>query len=186
VSGMKTIGRTSLITALATAVLVAGPVVARADDSPPGDIPDNQQFVTFRAPSYSLKVPEGWPRRLTAGRVTFSDKYNSITVKVSALSRRPSIASVTRSELPRLRKTVKGFSGPKVTTVQRSAGTAILITYLARSAPSAVTGKSIVDDVQQYEFWRNGKLATLTLAGPKGADNVDPWKLVTDSFAWKR
>ncbi len=182
---MKTL-RSILLAALAAVVLAALPVVAHADESPPGDIPDNQQFVTYRTSSYSLKVPEGWPRAVKSGRVKFSDKYNSVTVWVSALARRPSITSVTRSELPKLRATVKGFSGPKVTTVQRSAGPAILITYRARSAPNAVTGKSIVNDVEQYEFWRRGKLATLVLAGPKGADNVDPWKLVTDSFAWKR
>jgi hypothetical protein len=26
----------------------------------------------------------------------------------------------------------------------------------------------------------------LTLTGPVGADNVDPWKIVTDSFKWSR
>jgi len=24
----------------------------------------------------------------------------------------------------------------------------------------------------------------LTLSGPVGADNVDPWRIVTDSLAW--
>jgi hypothetical protein len=27
---------------------------------------------------------------------------------------------------------------------------------------------------------------TLTLSGPKDADNVDPWRLVTDSLRWLR
>jgi hypothetical protein len=26
----------------------------------------------------------------------------------------------------------------------------------------------------------------LTLSGPKGADNVDPWKIVTDSLRYTR
>jgi hypothetical protein len=30
-------------------------------------------------------------------------------------------------------------------------------------------------------FFHGGKNAVITLSGPKGADNVDPWKTVTDS-----
>ena len=41
--------------------MIAGAGVAQADSGPPGDIPDNQAFVTFRGAGYSLKVPEGWP-----------------------------------------------------------------------------------------------------------------------------
>jgi len=32
----------------------------------------------------------------------------------------------------------------------------------------------------------SGTEVVLTLAGPKGADNVDPWRTVTDSLAWKK
>ncbi len=56
----------------------------------------------------------------------------------------------------------------------------------AASAPNPVTGKSVTNDVERYEFWHAGKLVTLTLAAPQGSDNVDPWKLVTDSFTWTR
>jgi hypothetical protein len=41
-----------------------------------------------------------------------------------------------------------------------------------------------VQSVERYEFFRNGHTVTLTLAGPVGADNVDPWRRITDSFAW--
>jgi len=183
---MKLIRRTSIIAALAAAaVLVGSPILARADDSPPGDIPDDQAFVTFRGVGYSLKVPEGWQRTRLRTRWTFTDKYNSISVNDFKVAKRPTVASVTKTELPRLKGSVNGFDQPTVTTVQRSAGTAILIKYLATSASNPVTGKAVTNDVERYEFWRSGKLAVLTLAGPKGADNVDPWKLVSDSFAWK-
>ena len=36
----------------------------------------------------------------------------------------------------------------------------------------------------RYEFFRNGQTVALTLAGPLGADNVDPWRHITDSFRW--
>src|SRR5487761_2784650 len=48
-----------------------------AEKNPPGDIPDNQAFVAFTSPlGFSIKVPEGWARRESAGAVNFSDKYN--------------------------------------------------------------------------------------------------------------
>ena len=33
-------------------------------------------------------------------------------------------------------------------------------------------------------FFHSGRAVVLTLSGPKGADNVDPWRLVTDSLQW--
>jgi len=184
---MHTIRRTSLLSALAAvAVLVASPVVARADNPPPGDIPDNQAFVTFHGAGYSLKTPEGWARRQKPSQVTFTDKFNAIRVDVVRAAKAPTVGSVLKTELPRLRATVKGFSQPRVTTVKRPAGTAVLVTYRAASAPSAVTGKTVTNDVERYEFWRAGKLVVLTLQAPRGSDNVDPWRIVTDSFAWAR
>ena len=64
------------------------------------------------------------------------------------------------------------------------AGSAVLITYQADSAPNEVTGKVVADAVERYEFWDNGTTVVLTLSGPVGADNVDPWRTVTDSFRW--
>ncbi|MDT4904221.1 MAG: hypothetical protein QOH52_2237, partial [Pseudonocardiales bacterium] len=42
----------------------------------------------------------------------------------------------------------------------------------------------VIQAVERYEFWKNGNEVVLTLAAPVGADNVDPWRKVTDSFAW--
>jgi hypothetical protein len=40
------------------------------------------------------------------------------------------------------------------------------------------------DAVERYVFFHKGTLHVLTLSGPKGADNVDPWKIVTSSVRW--
>ena len=72
-----------------------------------------------------------------------------------------------------------------LTTVTRKAGPAVLIAYRADSAADPVTGRVVRDDVERYAFSRNGKQATLTLSAPVGSDNVDPWKVVTDSFTWR-
>jgi hypothetical protein len=40
------------------------------------------------------------------------------------------------------------------------------------------------DAAQRYLFWHDGQQAVLTLTGPKNADNVDPWRLVSNSLRW--
>jgi hypothetical protein len=47
-----------------------------------------------------------------------------------------------------------------------------------------VTGKAGRDAVQRYVFFHNGTRVTLTLSGPQAADNVDPWRIVSDSVRW--
>jgi hypothetical protein len=42
----------------------------------------------------------------------------------------------------------------------------------------------VLTAVERYAFWRSGREVVLTLSGAKGADNVDPWRMVTDSFRW--
>jgi hypothetical protein len=188
--------RATSMRALAVAVLVAvagatgacgsGGGAAR-EASEAGDIPDNQIFVAFTIPSgeFSVKVPEGWGRSEESGAVTFSDHFNSIRLEVRPVPASPSIASAEASDLPAIQAVATGFHSGRVGEVTRRAGTAILITYRATSAPDPVTGKAASLDVQRYAFWRDGKEAVITLSSPKGADSIDPWTTVTDSFAWK-
>jgi hypothetical protein len=148
-----------------------------AEVSPAGDIPDNQVFVAYRAPGtgFSVKVPEGWGRSTTGGAVTFSDKLNSIRLEEHKASAPPSAASVKGTALPK---------GAHVSTVDRRSGKAVRITYLAAAKKDPVTGKTRTNAVERYLFFHNGREAVVTLSGPKGADNVDPWKIVTDSLRW--
>ncbi len=90
------------------------------------------------------------------------------------------------TEVPKLAKQVAGFKATGVSTVTRSAGTAVRITYQASSPADPVTGQSHTDAVERYVFFHGGKDVVLTLSGPKGADNVDPWKIVTDSLRYTR
>lgn len=153
-----------------------------------GDIPDNQTFVRYHAldGAYSFDVPEGWARTTSSSSVTFSDHFNSVAVSAHPASAAPTVATVRASDVPSLERATPGFALRDVTSVTRSAGPAVLLTYGMTSASDPVTGKRIALDVERYEFWRNGKLAMLTLSAPHGADNVDPWKRVTDSFSWAR
>ena len=159
-----------------------------AEKSPPGDIPDNQAFVAYAPPgtSYSVNVPEGWARTAAAGAVSFTDKLNTVRLEQVKISAAPTIAGVRSSVLPKLAQSEKGFKAGTVTTVQRKAGRAVRITYLALGNPDPVTGNTRLDAVERYLFFHNGHEAVLTLSGPKGADNVDPWRIVTDSVRWTR
>ena len=157
-----------------------------AETSPPGDIPDNQAFVAYTPPGggYSVKVPEGWARTAAGGSVTFTDKLNAIRLE-TALARGPMTpGEAQRSALPRLRASIAGFRAGQVRSVSRNAGTAVRITYLADATANPVTGKRGRDAVERYVFFHKGRDVILTLSGPVGADNVDPWKLVTDSVRW--
>jgi hypothetical protein len=130
-----------------------------------GDIPDDQAFVRYTPPGadYSVEVPEGWGRTASGGATTFTDKLNSITMEESAA------------------KSVPAGS----TTVARKAGKASLTKSVSKSKPDPVTGKVRLNAVERYVLVHNGKAVVLTLSGPKGADNVDPWRIVTDSLRWK-
>ena len=156
--------------------------------NPAGDIPDNQAYVRYQVPGagYSVKVPEGWARTAGAGVVTFTDKLNAIRLESGAPATAPDVASVKAKDLPALARSVPGYQAGDVTSVTRSAGPAVRITYLADSPKDAVTGKSHTDAVERYVFSHNGRTAVLTLSGPRGADNVDPWMIVTDSVTWTR
>jgi hypothetical protein len=185
----KTAAPTSSASGSSTASSTTGgaPNPNAPESNPSGDIPDNQVYVAYTdaAGPFTVKVPEGWSRTDAGGVVTFTDKLNSIRLEVVAASTAPTVDSATATEVPAIKAASKSYEVGKVSIVPRSAGQAVLITYKADSAPDPVTGKVIQLDVERYEFWKAGKEAILTLFGPVGADNVDPWKTVTDGFGWQ-
>ncbi len=151
-----------------------------------GDIPDDQQFVPYTTSTglYTIDFPEGWSRTGDGDAVSFTDKFNAIEIAVIDKATAPTTDSVTVVDLPAIAAKAANLAIGKVSTVTRKGGDAILATYEIDSAPNEVTGKSIRVAVERYEFWKNGTSAVITLIGAVGADNVDPWKIVTDSFAW--
>jgi hypothetical protein len=159
---------------------------AATESPPPGDIPDTTVYVAYRPASgqYEVTVPEGWARTVSSAGVSFTDKLNSITIQ-TVRAAAPTVASARTAEVSQIQGSTHAFSLNGVSTVSRAAGTAVLIRYSADSQPDPVTGKVFRDAVERYEFYRNGTEAIVTLAGPAGADNVDPWRKVTDSFRWR-
>ena len=157
-----------------------------AEKNPPGDIPDNQAFVAFASPlGFSIKVPEGWARRESPAAVSFSDKYNALQVVVSARPAAPTLASLKAIELAALEKSPKAVRVVSLKPVTLPAGPAFVAHYGVNSDPNPVTNKAIRLDAASYYLWKAGKLATLTVSAPAGADNVDQWLLMARSFAWQ-
>ncbi|MET7778196.1 MULTISPECIES: hypothetical protein [Streptomyces] len=165
----------------------AGAAPAPTESNPPGDIPDNQAYVAFRpsGDAFTVKVPEGWARTGQGGATVFTDKLNRVEIATTSSSSAPTVTSVGSEVVSRLRGQVPKFDGPKVSQVNRHAGSAVLLKYQGDSAADPVTGKVVRDAFERYAFYRQGHEVDLTLSGPVNADNVDPWRIVTDSFSWK-
>jgi hypothetical protein len=178
-------GPASPATSTATApVKVEKPVAPEVN--PPGDIPDSQVFVAYRAPGrFVVKVPEGWSRSTLTGSARFNDKLNTISLRWSKVGAAPTVAEVKASEIAALRAAGGAFKLVSVKAVKLPSGPAVLVTYQVNSAPNSVTGKQYRLDALRYSLFHHGVRLDITLTSPVGADNVDPWNTVVRSVTWQ-
>jgi len=180
-------------TSSASSISASSAAVANAPDPnapevvAAGDIPDNQVFVpvTPAGAPFTVSVPQGWVQSRDGAATVFTDKFNSVRIESRPLAAAPDTESVRAQDVSQLQTSAPGFALGDVQAARRKAGSAVLMTYTATSPTNAVTGKSVTEAVERYVFWRGGHEAVLTLAGPKGSDNVDPWRAVTDSLRWQ-
>ena len=176
---------TSLVaTSSESAVPAQAPVPP--ETNPPGDIPDNQAFVPYDAAGgFSVKVPEGWSRTVTANSAEFTDKLNTIRVQWAPAPSAPTVSSVQSADVAKLKASEAAFTLGGVGDASLPSGPAVLVKYQENSTPNSVTGKQYRLDVLRYTVFKNGTRLDLTLLSPVGADNIDPWKIVTQSLTWK-
>ena len=162
----------------------AGPSTVETNQA--GDIPDNTAYVPFRGSSgrWEVSVPQGWARTSVGNAVVFTDKLNSVRLEDMPAATAPTVDSAKATEIPGIRSSGQGVSLGAVALVHRKGGDAVQIDYSLDSPPDSVTGKVVRDAVERYEFFHNGTELVVTLTGPAGADNVDPWRAVTDSVRW--
>ena len=80
-----------------------GALSADATSAATGDIPDNQNFLTFKdtKAGFSMRYPEGWAQKAIPGGVSFQDKNNLVRATVSS-GPAPTAANVT-AELAKLK-----------------------------------------------------------------------------------
>jgi hypothetical protein len=157
-----------------------GALQGEAAKAATGDIPDNQVFLVYHSPSaWSIKYPEGWAQSGGPNATVFRDKNNIVRVVIQP-GAVPTPASV-RSD-PSL-KGARIASGPSA--VSLSGQHALKIVYTTQSPPSPVTGKRVTLTVDRYYVEHAGKVVTIDLGTPVGVDNVDAYRLMSESLRWR-
>jgi len=163
----------------------ASPPAKAKEASPSGDIPDNTQYVrNIFDKRASFVVPEGWSRQETANSLTFTDKLNTVALKLSAAPAPVTAQGVITSEFPTIQKSESNASGAHVESVTLKGGHAILLTYQRDGLPNDVTGKFVREAVERFTLVRGTTRVDLILSCPTTADNVDPWRIISNSFTW--
>lgn len=163
----------------------AGALTAEAQAAAAGDIPDNQVFLAFgnAAAGYSIRYPEGWLQRGHGQTVTFQDKNNRIRIVVSA---GPGFtATSVRADIAALKSSNASFRATPPASLTLPAGPAFKVSYSTESAPDPVTNKRVTLSVDRYYLSRGGKRAIVDLGAPKGVDNVDAFRMISQSFRWR-
>jgi hypothetical protein len=160
-------------------------LAADAKSAATGDIPDNQNFLTYgdKSAGFAIKYPEGWSQKKTTGGINFQDKNNLVRVEVRK-GQAPTAASVT-AELNKLKAANPSLKAQAPKQLSLKAGPAIKVTYTTTSAPNPVTGKRVVLMVDRYELAKKGRVAVIDLGTPTGVDNVDAYRMMSESFTWR-
>lgn len=160
---------------------IAAEKAVKPEKNPPGDISDSQVFVSYKSPlGFVLQVPEGWARKEQADGAVFNDKYGRIEVTVA-----DGALPDPQAAGDDLKAKGRAVVLHKVEKAKRPAGEAVYLTFDNNSEPNAVTNKQIRLESDRYLFAANGKVATITFSAPKGADNVDQWLSMSESFKWQ-
>jgi hypothetical protein len=157
-----------------------------AEVNPPGDIPDTQAFIKYMntAGGYQLEVPEGWARTEKGADVNFVNKFDGVKVHVARAAAAPSVVSVRANEAKQIESQGHAVTITDVSEAQLPAGKAIVVKYTSNSDPNPVTATRVRLEDVTYIFFKNGKEAMLTVWAPQGADNVDQWNRISQSFKW--
>jgi hypothetical protein len=164
----------------------SGQTPVSAEHNPPGDIPDTTVYVPYRSSVAHavIKVPEGWARQDSATGSTFASNLNSITIAAQQMTAAPTVATARSTTVPKLSASTSAFRLQSARAVTLAGGPAIEIVYEINSQPNAVTGRQYRLVVERFEFFSKGHGAVLSLSCAVGSDNVDPWRIVSQSFRW--
>jgi hypothetical protein len=157
-------------------------LAADARSAATGDIPDNQNFLTFKDPRLriSMLYPEGWTVKASGSGVTISDKNNLVRISLAPGS--APTASGVQAALAALRSSSPGLKSGTAQAISLKSGPAVKATYITLSAPNPVTGKRVELTVDRYELGHGRRVATIDLGTPRGVDNVDAYRRMIESF----
>jgi hypothetical protein len=132
-----------------------GAVPSEAVSAATGDIPDTQTFLLFHDPQ------AGYSIRYPEG-----------------WARKGSANDVTFQEKANVIHIAVGKGAPR-------SKPGVKVTSSRMSAADPVTGKRLRIVVDRYEYGKGGKVAVLELSTPVGVDNVDAYRMISESFKWQ-
>lgn len=167
-------------------VAASGPAASSEPDTgtTSGDVPDNAVFLAYRDPKlgFTIDYVEGWQVSGTTDGVAIRDKDSSELVQVVP----PQVdiaAYLSGTDLPALGLQA-GFKLIKQDSVSVNNQDLVHIVYDVSSPPDPVTGKQVPSVVDRYYVPGPSGLAIVSLATPKGVDNVDAFRQMIESFRW--
>ena len=152
--------------------------------TPPATSPTTRSTCPTRRPA-----PASRSRCPRAGRAAARrrDDVHRQAQHDHASSRRkaPRTVADAQAELAEARRLGHGLPARQVTHGQADRGLGGPDHLSGHGQPDPVTGKARDQRRRALRLLpRRRATSTLTLSGPKGADNVDPWRIVTDSLRW--
>jgi hypothetical protein len=149
-----------------------------------GDVPDNAVFLRFKHPQlgFSIQYVEGWQVTSGSSGVTVRDKDSSEIVQI--VPAQTDVAGyVTSTDLPALQAQA-GFKLARQDNVKVGTQSLVHLVYNILSPADSVTGKQVPQTVDRYYVPGANGLAIVSLATPKGVDNVDAFRQMIESFRW--
>jgi hypothetical protein len=160
---------------------------APAATTAPGDIPDSTVYVPYQSAAghLQIKVPEGWSRTTGTTSTTFTSSLNSISVAWMPMKAAPTVSTVRATAVPALKTSTSAFQLQSVRPVSLTGGSGVELVFLVNSTANPVTGRRYRLVVERFELYHHGRGAVLSLSSAVGADNVDPWRIVSQSFRWR-
>lgn len=160
-----------------------GPLVPRAAANPAGDIPDSTKYTARRFPQGGLTIsfPDGWSSKATTSSVHFTSTVNFIDVSWRIRLPGQTAAAATAHDVTWLKRSLPDFLLRSIHAVALSGGPAVLSIYETTSAPDSVSGRRYRLVVERFTFVHTTRVLVLSLSSPVGADNVDPWRIISQS-----
>jgi hypothetical protein len=148
-------------------------------------VPDNAVFLTFKSSAlgFQIQYVEGWQVTPQPAGVDIRDKDSSEVVQIVP-SASDVAAYVRDTDLPALQGQ-PGFKLDKQDTVTVGSHRYVHLVFHLPSAPDPVTGKQVPSTVDRYYVPGSTGLAIVSLSTPDGVDNVDAFRQMIESFAWR-
>lgn len=158
---------------------------APTQKQPTGEIPQSQPFVNYTSSvgGYDVQVPESWTPLVSGKDIKFTHSYNGISVQIISTTEPFTMDTIKNLYVSQLVRKGRAVDVKNVSMAVTKSGQAILVEFESNS--ETVGGKKVRLENRRYYYYKDGKLAALTLWAPAGAENENIWKQIPDTFLWR-